>query len=167
MFRYLIAAIGVLSFGTAHALDFDLADSERPGVFPSTALCEEGARLPAFIFKSQPRTAQTLALVLRSREPSGKSAVIWFVYDIPATAKNFSGKQNDEHFLTGLNDKSKREYDAPCRSGASKAVEIQLLAVDSAPKFFAPPTVDDYMSAVKGHILESQKKSFAIDKAKK
>lgn len=162
MLKTFFALSSFLAASSASAMDFQLGSYESRDVFPLSSFCENGGVRPSFVLKDVPRAAQTLAIVVSMASSNSKESVRWLVYDIPASAKSFSGHSTDEQFQEGVHSKSERGYDAPCLKEKPKAIKIKLYALNSAPKFFAPPTIADFMATAQTSIVSKVEKSFKI-----
>lgn len=128
------------------------------GAIPKIYSCDGQGINPPLDFSGVPAKAKSLALIMddpdvpKNLKPDGLF-VHWVVYNMPAATSAIPANSTPPG-QQGLNGAGKPAYAAPCPPDREHRYFFKLFALDTAElEFYQPPTKDDLLSAMSGHII--------------
>jgi len=135
---------------------------EQGGSIPSRCTCEGDDTSPPLSWSGAPSGVKTLALIVDDPdapdpEKPQRVYVHWVVYNIPSSStglpENASKQGLPKGAATGKNDWGKTEYGGPCPPIGRHRYFHKVYALDAQLNFAAPPTKNDLLKAMEGHVL--------------
>jgi len=135
---------------------------EQGGSIPSRYTCEGDDDSPSLSWSGAPSGTKTFALIVDDPdapdpEKPQRVYVHWVVYNIPATTtslpENASKKGLPGGAGVGKNDFGKREYGGPCPPIGRHRYFFKVYALDTQLNFTSPPTKNDLLKGMEGHVL--------------
>ena len=136
---------------------------EQGGKIPSRFTCEGNDTSPPISWTGAPPETKTFALIVDDPdapdpEKPQRVYVHWVAYNIPGSTaelqENASKKGLPGNAPQGRNDWDKRQYGGPCPPIGRHRYFFKIYALDTELGFVAPPTKNDLLTEMKGHILE-------------
>lgn len=137
---------------------------EQGGSIPARYTCEGDDISPPLSWSGAPSGSKSFALIEDDPDaPDPKKPqrvyVHWVVYNIPAATtglpENASRKGLPEGAAQGKNDWGKTEYGGPCPPIGRHRYFHKVYALDTLLTFIAPPTKNDLLKEMEGHVLGS------------
>jgi Raf kinase inhibitor-like YbhB/YbcL family protein len=137
---------------------------EQGGSIPSRYTCEGDDTSPPLSWSGAPPATKSFALIVDDPdapdpEKPQRVYVHWVVYNLPATTtilpENASKKGLPGNVAQGKNDWNKREYGGPCPPIGRHRYFHKVYALDKELAFVTPPTKNDLLKEMEGHVLAS------------
>ncbi len=135
---------------------------EQGGKIPSRFTCEGNDTSPPLSWTGAPSETKTFALIVDDPdapdpEKPQRVYVHWVAYNIPGNTttlqEDASRKGLPGNAPHGRNDWDKRQYGGPCPPIGRHRYFFKIYALDTELSFVAPPTKNDLLNEMKGHIL--------------
>ncbi len=160
----LLGAVGCasLSFAKGVAMSFRLSspDFVEGGAMPRGCTCDGDDASPALLWDNIPEGTQSLALIVDDPDAPDPAApkmtyVHWVLYNIPPSLSGLAAELQapPEGAQEGINDWGRGRYGGPCPPIGRHRYFHKLYALNKALEFPKPPTKDELLAAMKGHIL--------------
>ncbi|HYN82832.1 MAG TPA: YbhB/YbcL family Raf kinase inhibitor-like protein [Gemmatimonadaceae bacterium] len=137
---------------------------DQGGSIPSRCTCEGDDTSPPLSWTGAPSGTKSFALIVDDPdapdpEKPQRVYVHWVVYNIPAATSSLpedaSKKGLPGGAAHGRNDWDKREYGGPCPPIGRHRYFFKVYALDKELAFVAPPTKNDLLKEMEGHVLAS------------
>jgi Raf kinase inhibitor-like YbhB/YbcL family protein len=134
---------------------------EQGGSIPSRYTCEGDDTSPPLSWSGAPSGTKTFAIILDDPdapdpEKPQRVYVHWVVYNVPSSSTSLpenASKKLPLGAATGRNDWDKTEYGGPCPPIGRHRYFHKVYALDSHLTFVAPPTKNDLLKGMEGHVL--------------
>ena len=116
--------------------------------------CDGANRTPRLHWTAPPRGTRAFALTVVDHDaPKPGGWVHWLVFDIPASARALDGSQ-PRGAIAGRNDFRASGWGGPCPPpGPQHHYQVELDALDVAPRFGPQTSLAAYRAQVRGHVL--------------
>ena len=137
---------------------------EHGGSIPARYTCEGDDTSPPLAWSGPPSGTKSFALIeddpdAPDPEKPQRVYVHWVIYNIPSATtdlpENASRKGLPDGAAHGKNDWGKTGYGGPCPPKGRHRYFHKVYALDTLLNFTAPPSKNDLLKEIEGHILES------------
>ena len=137
---------------------------EQGGSIPSRYTCEGDDVSPPMSWSGAASGTKSFALIVDDPdapdpEKPQRVYVHWVVYNIPGTTtslpENASKQGLPKGAGVGKNDWGKTEYGGPCPPIGRHRYFFKVYALDTQLTFIAPPTKNDLLKEIEGHVVAS------------
>lgn len=137
---------------------------QQGGSIPARYTCEGDDTSPPLSWSGAPSQTKSFALIVDDPdapdpEKPQRVYVHWVVYNIPGTTtslpENASKKGLPKGAAVGKNDFGTKEYGGPCPPIGRHRYFHNVYALDTELTFIAPPTKNDLLKEMEGHVLDS------------
>lgn len=135
---------------------------QQGGSIPARYTCEGDDSSPPLSWSGAPSGTKSLAFIVDDPDAPDPAKpqrvwVHWVVYNIPGTAtslpENASKKGLPDGAAQGRNDSGKNQYGGPCPPIGRHRYFFKLSALDTRLTFTSPPTKNDLVKEMEGHVL--------------
>jgi len=144
-----------------------MLEIHSPAFDPQTEMatkytCEGDDVSPPLAWSGVPEKTKSLALIVDDPDAPDPAApktvwVHWVVYGMPPGTRELAEGAARSGLpvgtQVGINDWKRRDYGGPCPPIGRHRYFHKLYALDVVPSFQVPPTKDDLLRAMKGHVL--------------
>lgn len=126
---------------------------QHDGPIPKSHTCDGENSAPQLAWSGAPQGTKSFALIVDDPDAPKKVWVHWVLYNIPATTFTLDAK-NITSFPAGSNDFGNKNYGGPCPPSGTHHYHFTLYALNAVLPFSSPPSKEQLLAAMKGHILE-------------